>query len=246
MTERSATPHGPPQARDPEALPLYKQISELLLRRIASGVLIEGERLAPERMLAAELRVSVGTLRKALADLQERGLLERRQGSGNYIRGVRAQGGLYGFFRLELSQGGGRPEARLISLDHLPKPAGAPPFGPSSHASRVRRLRLLDAVPAALEEIWLDDSRGRLKADPMLEGALYQLYRSHLGIGIARIEDRIGVAPCPDWTPCTGGLGAGAPCGLVERIGWDQAGARAEYSRTWFDHGKVRYVSHIG
>lgn len=232
--------------RDPEALPLYRQVSELLLRRIAAGVLIEGERLAPERVLAAELRISVGTLRKALGDLAERGLLERRQGSGNYIRGVRAQGGLYGFFRLELIAGGGRPEARLVSLAHLAKPDDAPPFGPSASASRVRRLRLLSGIPAALEEIWLDDGRGRLAPDPALEGALYQHYRSHLGIGIARVEDRIGVAPCPDWLPDVSQFCPGRPLGHVERLAWDQHGDRVEFSRTWFDPDTVAYVSRIG
>ena len=41
----------------------------MLIRDIAAGRLSEGERLPPEREMAAELGIAVGTLRQALADL---------------------------------------------------------------------------------------------------------------------------------------------------------------------------------
>ena len=68
------------------ALPLHMQITELIIRDIAAGRLVNGERLAPEREMADSFGIAVGTLRKALATLQEKGLLERVQGSSNYIR----------------------------------------------------------------------------------------------------------------------------------------------------------------
>ena len=68
------------------ALPIYMQTAEMLIREIASGRLIDGERLPPERNMAADLGIAVGTLRKALDDLSAKGLLERVHGSGNYIR----------------------------------------------------------------------------------------------------------------------------------------------------------------
>ena len=59
---------------NPNALPKYVQISELLIRDIAAGRLMDGERLAPEREMAESLATSVGTLRKALAILEEKGI----------------------------------------------------------------------------------------------------------------------------------------------------------------------------
>ena len=63
----------PTASQSPTALPLYVQISELLIRDIAAGRLIDGERLPPEREMAEELGISIGTLRKALADLTQKG-----------------------------------------------------------------------------------------------------------------------------------------------------------------------------
>ena len=74
------------QPKNSNALPKYVQISELLIRDIAAGRLMDGERLPPEREMADGLNTSVGTLRKALAILEKKGMLDRLQGSGNYIR----------------------------------------------------------------------------------------------------------------------------------------------------------------
>ncbi len=102
--------------------------------------------------------ISVGTLRKALADLTAKGLLERRQGSGNYVRAGAAADSVYAFFRLELIEGGGLPTAEVLSVDAMDKPGDLPDFGQSGQAHRIRRLRRLNGIPAALEEIWLDAS----------------------------------------------------------------------------------------
>jgi GntR family transcriptional repressor for pyruvate dehydrogenase complex len=49
------------------------------------GLIQPGERLPPERELAVMLKVSRSSLRDALKVLQVMGLLESRQGSGNYV-----------------------------------------------------------------------------------------------------------------------------------------------------------------
>ena len=66
----------------PAALPIYAQVSEVLIREIAVGRLADGQRLPPERQLAAAHQVTVRTLRKSLKILEDKGLLERVQGSG--------------------------------------------------------------------------------------------------------------------------------------------------------------------
>ena len=128
---------------DTHSLPLYIQISEMLIREIQSGRLSDGARLPPEREMAADLKISVGTLRKALAVLTEKHLIERRHGSGNYIRQGTGREGLYAFFRLELLGGGGLPTAQVLSVHSMGKPKDLPRFGASNRAHRIRRLRRL-------------------------------------------------------------------------------------------------------
>lgn len=66
------------------SLAVTRQIELLILR----GILRAGERLPAERDLAERLGVSRPSLREAIADLSERGLLESRPGAGVYVAEV--------------------------------------------------------------------------------------------------------------------------------------------------------------
>ena len=76
----------PFQKIDPEkvASGVIRQIESLILR----GVLRPGERLPSERDLAMRLDVSRPSLREALRELENRGLVVTRKGSGAYIAEV--------------------------------------------------------------------------------------------------------------------------------------------------------------
>ena len=227
------------------ALPIYIQIAELITREISAGHLAEGERLPTEREMAKEYGVAVGTLRKALAKLTEQGFLERRQGSGNYVCKSENSASIYAFFRLELRGGGGLPTAKLLDVQTLKKPDDLPEFGDSPIGHRFRRLRFLDNTPAALEEIWLDGSvAGRISAEDVSQ-SLYHFYKETLGLWITRAEDWVGVAPVPDWRVDQFPIPPGITVGFAERFGWSQAKTPIEYSRSWFDPDKVRYVARL-
>jgi GntR family transcriptional repressor for pyruvate dehydrogenase complex len=64
---------------------LSDTIAHELERRILDGALKPGDRLQPERELAAELGVSRPSLREAIQKLVSKGLLHSRQGGGTYV-----------------------------------------------------------------------------------------------------------------------------------------------------------------
>jgi len=226
-------------------LPIYLQISEQISREISAGLLVEGERLPPEREMAQNYGVAVRTLRKSLARLTEIGLLARRQGSGNYIRKNENHASIYSFFRLELPNGGGLPSADIISIDTLPKPADLPAIGNADFGHRFRRLRYLDNVVAALEEIWLDGSVVPRIDPASVSESLYKFYREQLGLWIVRAEDWVSLAAVPDWRDARFPIVAGKQAGFIERFGFSQEGIKVEYSRNWFDPQTVRYVARL-
>ncbi|MGH1413965.1 MAG: GntR family transcriptional regulator [Pelagimonas sp.] len=231
--------------RDRHSLPLYLQISEMLIREINAGRLAEGERLPPERDYALQLGTSVGTLRKSLADLTKKGMLERIQGSGNYVRRQSDVQSVYTFFRVELLEGGGLPTAELLSVDRVIKPDDLPAFGESDEAHRIRRLRRLNGKPAVVEEIWLDAAYADEVTASDLSESLYLYYREKLGLWITSAEDRFTVAAVPDWTPPEYGLAAGTPTVLATRVSLATDGNRAEVSRGWIDTNVATYVSRL-
>ncbi|ATG43180.1 transcriptional regulator, GntR family [Phaeobacter piscinae] len=226
------------------ALPLYLQISEALTREIAAGRLADGERLAPERQLAQTYGTTVRTLRKALSELEKQGMLERIQGSGNYIRTTQTLPSVYSMFRLELPGGGGLPTADILSVTACEKPADLPEFGSSPRGTRIRRLRYLDSTIIAVEEIWLDAEAGHV--DPaQLSDSLYRYYRLQLGFWISRAEDRVSLGTVPDWAPAQFTKPPGTTVGFIERLSWAQELAPVEFSRTWFDTERALYVQRL-
>jgi len=225
-------------------MPLHLQISAMLSREIQSGVLIDGEKLAPERQMAAQLSISVGTLRKALQDLEEKGMLNRVHGSGNYVNYSVEAENVYALFRLQLINGSGEPSAKLLDVERVHKTDDMPVFGDSDSAYRFRRVRMLGRVQAALEEIYLDASYATAINASMVTDSMYLFYKQELGFWITRAEDKISVAPSPAWAPEKWPIATPQYCGYVQRLSRDQKGRVAEYSRTWFDADKVQFVSH--
>jgi DNA-binding GntR family transcriptional regulator len=237
------------QVVQPKPLPLFIRASELLTREIAAGHWQKGERLPTEAELAKLLGMAVGTVRKALAELAARGLLERRQGSGTYVRGTSRQRSIYEFFRLERIGGGGLPTARLLDFRQMAHPPDLGAFGPvaeqpdAGQSYRLRRVRLLDGKPVALEQIWFDARhKPGLKAADLSE-ALYLFYKEQLGFWISRVEDQISIAPAPVWAPKDFAVPPGQACGLIERKAWSGANRIEEFSKTWFDPQAARYTA---
>jgi GntR family transcriptional regulator len=69
----------------------YDRIAEDLRRQIADGTLPPGGKLPVETALAAQYHVSLSTIRGALGVLQSEGLVEKRHGSGNFVRAEQTQ-----------------------------------------------------------------------------------------------------------------------------------------------------------
>lgn len=226
--------------------PKYVQVSELLIREINAGHWREGERLPVESDLAAELNVAIGTLRKALTLLEDDGLLERRQGSGTYVKRPPADA-IYQLFRLELLEGGGTPHAMTLSVGKETNPDVAAFFSlkPTAEFWRFERKRFLNDTPIAAEEMWIRASHAETLTPEDLDESLYRHYREHFGFWISHVEDRIRSASASDWAAGILDVPNGAPLGWIERISWSHEERVEEYSRTWFDPSVCHYVSRM-
>jgi GntR family transcriptional regulator len=152
---------------------------------------------------------------------------------------------VYAFFCVELLEGGGLPTAHLLSVSKEVKLQDLPEFGRSAEGYRNRRLRSLSGIPCVLEEIWLDASYASDLRAVDLPDSLYLFYRETPGLWMTRAEDRLGVAPCPDWAPDEFEPITGTPLAFAERISWAQDGSRALVSCNWIDTDKARYVARI-
>ena len=217
----------------------------MLMREIIAGRLSDGERLLPERQLAKSLNISVGTLRKSLKDLEKKGALFRRHGSGNYVKFNTKFNSIYSFFRVELIDGGGLPSAKNLDINLVKKQKSSPFFGESDKCMRIRRLRLLDNIPCVLEEIHLD----AIKTDGLefdnISHSIYLFYKDVLNLRITSAKDSATLLPVPVWSPKEFKVMSHQETVCIERLAYDQVGSPVEFSRSWIDTSIARYMARI-
>jgi GntR family transcriptional regulator len=80
-------------------LHLYRQVEDFLREEIASGNFKEGDLIPSEQELARKYGVSQGTVRKAVLNLTDKGLLYRKQGKGTFVVFPKQDRGRYRNFR---------------------------------------------------------------------------------------------------------------------------------------------------
>lgn len=93
-------------------------VVEQLVRSILSGQYAVGEKLPPERELAARLSITRTSVREALRQLEGMGLLHVRPGDGIYVQDHQT-GATLEFVRLLLSSGVGMDPALVLGIEEV-------------------------------------------------------------------------------------------------------------------------------
>ena len=133
----------------------YREI-ERYLRSLVEGA-GPGDPLPSEAELCERFSVSRMTVRQALAELTNDGLVERRRGQGTFVahRPVHRRPGVFLSFTEEMNRRGMQATSRLLAagMDE-PRRSEALDLGlaPDSQVVRISRVRLADGVPVALED----------------------------------------------------------------------------------------------
>lgn len=149
--------------------------------RIISGELAPQARLPGEPALASEHAVSRTTVRRALDQLAEDKLIERKPGAGTFIRGFSSAGRMVVDFAnvfSHLQEMGRRTQVRLLSFGYgLPTAEVATGLGIpiTSRVQRSVRVRLMDGIPFSYlvthvpEAVGIRYTEAELGSTPLLE-----------------------------------------------------------------------------
>ena len=176
--------------------PLYKQVYDLLVDRLANRHWKPSEPLPSEFALADELGVSQGTVRKALNQMVDEQLLTRRQGKGTFVAEHTQESSLFRFFRFK--QPGGEkliPEtevinkkvrtinAREVKILGLEK---------NEQVCEMVRVRSLLGTKTVLERVIQPLSIfPAIDKEKEIPNSLYSFYQENYSISIVRVEEEL-------------------------------------------------------
>lgn len=178
-------------------IPLYFQIQERLANQIQSGGLQIGDMLPGEEDLCRMYGVSRMTARQSLQALKHQGLVRSEKGRGTFVIQPKVEKKIAHLagFSAEMRSLGMKPSSRV--LEQATKPASpeiAHSLGvaPGSPLLEVHRLRLADALPLAIEQVWLSLAQfpGIDKID-FARSSLYTTLRERYGVEVGSADEII-------------------------------------------------------
>lgn len=176
-------------------VPLYFQVAEQLEQAIASGQLSPGFKLDNEISLADQLGLSRPTMRRAIQELVDKGLLVRKRGVGTQVvhGRVRRELELTSLYD-DLRATGQKPATKVLVNVLQPAPAEVADelgIAEGEEVLHLERLRFADEKPLAVLRNWLPANLISPTDEELQNGGLYQLIRD-AGTHVQVARQRIG------------------------------------------------------
>ena len=230
---------------------LYKQLSRSLNNAIQEGLLRPGDALIPERDLAASLKMSRITVRKAIDQLVEIGLLMKRQGAGTVVSEnvdlvLHKNLSSLNSFTADMKKRGLESYSRVILREEgkaSPKEALILNLNEGEFVHRLNRVRYLVNEPLLYEIAVIPASI--ISISSALDNSLYELLESknmnpvtakqniHAIVADDNLADKLEVNP-------------GSAILFVERRGKDANGQVVEYTQSYYRGDRYDYVVELG
>lgn len=191
------------------------------------------------------------TLRQALAALEEKLLIQRRRGrsGGTFVREPRIEHDLTGLpgFTEQLRRAAIRPGGVVVSAELVDPPDEVGQtlgLEPGERTFRVRKIRLANGEPVALEDTWVPAAIFPGLLDHDLTGSLYALMSNHYGQTPASALEEVEPATADDTVAELLEVEEGTLLLRIIRITETPEGARIEFARDLFRADRTRLTMH--
>ena len=213
-------------------IPLYFQIAQRIEKAILNGDLPAGSRLENEVSLGERLGLSRPTVRRAIQDLVDKGLLVRRRGIGTQVvHGQVTRGVELTSLYEDLSRSGQKPSTKILEYKVTQadsKMAEKLGIEIGSDVLYMRRLRAADNVAVSIMENWLPAEFVDITEAELNEHGLYQILRAR-GVTIRVAKQKIGARKASAQESTDLAIEKNASLLTMDRTAYDNSGRAVEF-----------------
>lgn len=225
----------------------YERIADVIRRDMLDN-LLPNDILPSERELADQFGVSRMTVRAAIATLVSQGRVYNIQGSGTYVgsKEVLTKSGALTSFTEDMVARGLRPSSRVICAQRVAATgmiAHRLAVEVGTACTHVRRLRLADEDPMALENVYFPAEVLPLEGVKLAESLYDQLAES--GNEAFRSEQEISAIVLDDETAELLEVPEGAAALVVTRVSSTKRGRIIEYARTYYRADRYSFMTTV-
>ena len=230
-------------------LPRYLEIVEEIVDRIERGDLAPTDRLASERSLSEEFSVNRRTLRHALDVLQQRGLVERRQGAGTFVASPRFERKAAEFFPFTegVRHRGFEPGSQIISLQRLPvSPSVAEKLEltDADEVWRFHRLRTVNGEPLLVETFSLPAAMApEMDTFDLSARSVYDVLDNEYGVTVEHARLSIEAVAISEFEAELLRVPIGSPAMLERHLAFDTSGRPVDYGYDVYRGDRVRFIT---
>ncbi|MCU0536961.1 MAG: GntR family transcriptional regulator [Hydrococcus sp. Prado102] len=181
--------------RSSQSVPLHLSISEQIQAWLDSGKYQPGDRLPSETQLMAQFAVSRITIRRAISNLIQQGLVQSQHGKGVFVtkrrRAIYSLSSPFVLFNEDIQRQGLTMTVKsLVFKPVTPSDAVRKTLALSPEVTQVylqKKFFLINQVAAALDITYIVPDLGQAFAEELKKNMTFPILETH-GISIDRIE----------------------------------------------------------
>lgn len=206
-------------------LPLYFQIEAELRERLQH--LAVDSPFPSDRELAEEFNVSRMTIRQAVSTLVREGLLRRQIGRGTLVADstVGKSMNTLSSFSEDMRQRGMRPSSQILRCEirrAAPETIDALQLPPNSQVVSLRRLRLANNIPVAIETVHLSALHfADLLSQDLATNSLYEVLQRRYGVRLTVARGTLHAEPASGEEAQLLGTSEKAPLLVARRVAFN-------------------------
>jgi GntR family transcriptional regulator len=232
-------------------IPLYHQLKEILKEKIESRDWVPGEKIPSENELTSQYDISRNTVKKALDDLVQDGLLKRIQGKGTFVSKPKLEQSLTGFYSFSkvMKAQGLNPKDIILSIEkkaaklsiarQLQIPEG-------EAVIELKRLRCANDEPIILETSYIPcDLVNELSHSDLEETSLYDYMEQELGIYVTSAKEIFEPVLIRDYESRYLEVEEGFPALLLDRIAYNSDKRPVEFCRSIVRGDRCRFYTEL-
>lgn len=179
---------------------IYQEVKQDILKQIHDGFYKSGDRIPSERDLCGLYKVSRMTLRQALSELEQEGILVREKGRGTFVTTPNLYQENLRSFTQTLIERGMIPSTIVIEASkvlHLRSISQLLGLDKDEPYYKVKRIRLGDDIPIALETIYIPVKYAKDLKNHNLSTSMYKILEQHYGYELFRNACEIEASLAP-------------------------------------------------
>lgn len=231
--------------------PLYHQLKRIIEGKIERGEWKTGDKISSENELKNKYKVSRNTVQKALDELVQEHVLERRQGKGTFVARQKIEQALTSFYSFSnvMEKQGMNPKDVILSLDTglaNSKSARILQIDPSEEVFSLQRLRYANDEPIILETSYLPKKYiSYLSEDDLEEHSLYVFLEKFHNITVVKAKEIFEPVIVRDYESKLLEIDEKSPGLLLDRIAYDTHGRIVEYCRSIVRGDRCRFYTEL-